>query len=285
MKKNKGGIFQMTLEKERVEFLEKKCCQLRIDLVELLHSIQTGHPGGSLSAVEILTTLYLEKLNLDGSNQEDKFVLSKGHAAPILYLLLAEKGIIPKEELKTLRQLNSRLQGHPCANKTPGIEVSGGPLGLGISAAVGMALAAKQDKKDSYIYVLLGDGEIQEGIVWEALMAANKYNLNNLIAIVDNNGVQLDGTVDEVMPLGDISKKWDSFGWNVIKANGHNITSLSDSFDKAKDEKEKPSVIIANTVKGNGISFMENKNTWHGKAIEKDHCSKALAELEVVLNG
>lgn len=267
----------MTLNSKRVEVLEEKCRQLRIDLIKLLHSIQTGHPGGSLSSVEIMATLYLEKLNFDGD--KDKFILSKGHAAPMLYLLLAEKGFFPKEELKTLRQINSKLQGHPCANKTPGVDLSSGPLGLGISAAAGMAAAAKLDDKDSYIYALLGDGEIQEGIVWEAAMAAAKYKLDNLVVIVDDNGVQLDGTVDEIMPLGDLAAKWKSFGWYVIETDGHDIKALSESFDKAKEVEGKPIAILAKTVKGKGISFMEGKNTWHGKAIDEDNYNKALAEL------
>lgn len=276
----------MTLSQERIEFLKDKCRRFRIDLIKLLHSIQTGHPGGSLSAVEIITTLYYEKLNIDPANprfpDRDIFILGKGHAAPIYYIILAEMGFFKKEELSTLRQINSRLQGHPCANKTPGIELSTGPLGLGISAAVGVAAAAKLDKKLRYTYVLMGDGELQEGIVWEAAMAASKYKLDNLIAIVDNNGVQLDGTTDEIMPTGSLKDKWSAFGWNVIEVDGHDIQAFSEAVDKAKELKGKPVVIIAKTVKGKGVSFMEGKNTWHGKAINDEDYDRALKELEVM---
>lgn len=273
----------MNLEIERVNFLEEKCRQFRIDLIKLLHKIQTGHPGGSLSAVEILTTLYFEKLNVSAedpkSPDRDIFILGKGHAAPIYYRILAEKGFFPKEELSTLRQLNSRLQGHPCAIKTPGVELSTGPLGLGLSAAVGAAAAAKQDKKSLYTYVLMGDGELQEGIVWEAAMAASKFKLDNLIAIIDNNGVQLDGTVEQIMPMGSLKDKWSSFGWAVIETDGHEINAFSKAVDYAKELKGKPIVILAKTVKGKGISFMEGKNTWHGKPINNEEYANALKEL------
>lgn len=275
----------MTLSVENIKFLEDKCHEFRVDLIKLLHKIQTGHPGGSLSAVEILTTLYFEKLNISSDNPKspdrDIFILGKGHAAPIYYRILAEKGFFPKEELSTLRQLNSRLQGHPCSYKTPGVELSTGPLGLGISAAVGAAAAAKQTQKPIYVYVLMGDGELQEGIVWEAAMAACKYKLDNLIVIVDNNGVQLDGTVEEIMPMGSLKDKWNSFGWHVIETDGHNIGEFSNAVDKAKEIKGKPIVILAKTVKGKGISFMEGKNTWHGKAINSEEYANALKELEV----
>lgn len=273
----------MNLEIDRVNFLEEKCRQFRVDLIKLLYKIQTGHPGGSLSAVEILTTLYFEKLNVNSedpkSPDRDIFILGKGHAAPIYYRILAEKGFFPKEELSTLRQLNSRLQGHPCAIKTPGVELSTGPLGLGLSAAVGAAAAAKQDNKSSYTYVLMGDGELQEGIVWEAAMAASKFKLDNLIAIVDNNGVQLDGTVEEIMPMGSLKDKWSSFGWQVIETDGHDINAFSQAVDNAKELKGKPIVILAKTVKGKGISFMEGKNTWHGKPINNEEYANALKEL------
>jgi transketolase len=273
----------MNLEIERVNFLEEKCHQFRVDLIELLYKIQTGHAGGSLSAVEILTTLYFEKLNVSPEDSKspdrDIFILGKGHAAPIYYRILAEKGFFPKEELSTLRQLNSRLQGHPCAIKTPGVELSTGPLGLGLSAAVGAAAAAKQDKKSLYTYVLMGDGELQEGIVWEAAMAASKFKLDNLIAIVDNNGVQLDGTVEQIMPMGSLKDKWSSFGWQVIETDGHDINAFSQAVDNAKELKGKPIVILAKTVKGKGISFMEGKNTWHGKPINSEEYANALKEL------
>ncbi|MDF2522684.1 MAG: transketolase [Clostridiales bacterium] len=274
----------MSLNAQKKEYLESLCKKFRIELIELLHSIQTGHPGGSLSATEIVTTLYFEKLNnLDTKNpnskNRDRFILSKGHAAPILYQNLAEKGFFPKEELKTLRQLGSHLQGHPCAKKTPGVDLSTGPLGLGLSAGLGMALTAKLDNLDFTTYVLMGDGEIQEGIIWEAAMAAPKFNADNLVAILDYNGVQLDGTTDQIMPMRDVAAKWKTFGWNVIEIDGHKVEEISDAIDQAKATKGVPTIIIAKTVKGKGVSFMEGKNTWHGNPIGADHYKQAMEEL------
>ena len=273
------------LSAEMKSRLEAKCKQFRIDLITLLHSIQTGHPGGSLSAVEILTVLYNGILNVDPKNpskpDRDIFILGKGHAAPILYLVLADCGFFPKELLPTLRQLGSILQGHPCATKIPGVDLSTGPLGLGISAAVGRACAGKQDKTDETVHVLMGDGEIQEGIVWEAALAAPKFKLDNLIAILDNNGVQLDGTTEEIMPLGDIRAKWEAFGWHVLDMDGHDVADVHAKTTEAKNLKNgKPVLIIAKTVKGKGVSFMEGKNAWHGKPISKEECAAALKELE-----
>jgi len=273
----------MSLSKERKAYLEELCRKFRITLNDTLYKIQTGHPGGSRSATEIITPLYFEKMKVDPKNplwaDRDRFVLGKGHAAPMLYIALAEKGFFPKEELATLRQLDSRLQGHPCAKKTPGVELSTGPLGLGLSAALGMALGLRLAKKDATVYVLLGDGEIQEGIVWEAAMAASKFKLDNVVAILDRNGVQLDGTVEEIMPLGDVKAKFESFGWNVILAEGHKVEEISDAVDAAKKVKGKPSIIIAKTVKGKGVSFMEGKNAWHGKPIGQAEYETAKAEL------
>lgn len=273
----------MNMTTERIRELETLCRQFRIELIDLLHNIQTGHPGGSLSCCEILTTLYFEKLRIDPANPKmddrDRLVLSKGHAAPMLYLCLAHRGFFPVEELSTLRQIDSRLQGHPCAHKTPGVELSTGPLGLGLSAGVGMAAAAKLKGQDSQVYVVLGDGEIQEGAVWEAAMTANKLKPGNLVAIVDHNGVQLDGTNEEIMPMGDIGAKFRSFGWHVLTVDGHDVGALSDVLDQAKAYRDGPVAIIAETVKGKGVSFMEGKNTWHGKAISDEECSKAKEEL------
>lgn len=267
------------MTKERKQELDALCLKFRNDLIDLLHNIQTGHPGGSLSCCEIVTTLYQEIMNIDPTNpnKEDKdhFILSKGHAAPMLYLNLAEKGYFPKEELKTLRQINSSLQGHPCVHKTPGVELSTGPLGLGLGAGIGMALADRYKGINSYTYVLLGDGEIQEGAIWEAAMAGSKFKTDNVIAILDNNGVQLDGTLEEIMPMGDISAKWTAFGWNVIHCDGHDIASFAEAVEKAKNSVGKPNIIIAKTVKGKGIDFMEGKNTWHGKAINDEDYAKA----------
>ena len=272
----------MDAEKKR-EF-ESLCRRLRIELIELLFKIQTGHPGGSLSATEILVALYFNAMNVRANEPDwalrDRFVLSKGHAAPMLYLVLAEKGFFPKDDLKTLRQINSILQGHPCAHLTPGVEASGGPLGLGISAATGMAATAKIDGKDWKTYVLLGDGEIQEGIVWEAAQSAVKFKLDNLIAILDWNGVQLDGPLESVMPSGDIAAKWSAFGWRTIVTDGHDLECLDKSIEAAKDGEGKPTIILAKTIKGKGVSFMEGQNKWHGSPIDEASYKSAINELK-----
>jgi transketolase len=274
----------MSLSAEKKDYLEKLCNKFRVELIEVLHEIQTGHPGGSLSATEIITTLYFDKMNINPNDMKwesrDRFVLSKGHAAPMLYMALAEKGYFPKEDMKTLRQLGSHLQGHPCAIKTPGVELSTGPLGLGLSAGLGMALSAKIDNLGYYTYVLMGDGEIQEGIIWEAAMSAAKFKADNLIGILDCNGVQLDGTVEEIMPEGDIEAKWKSFGWNVISINGHDVEQVAEAIDEAHTVKGVPTIIIAKTVKGKGVSFMEGKNTWHGSPINDEQYKQAINELE-----
>lgn len=273
----------MILTSEQEGKLVNLCKKFRKELIECLHVIGSGHPGGSLSATEIITTLYFHELKVNPKNpndpDRDRFILSKGHAAPMLYLNLAEKGYFDMRELCNLRQLNYMLQGHPCAKTTPGVDLSTGPLGLGLSAAVGMALAGKLDKKKYNVYVLIGDGETQEGIIWEAAMAASKYKLDNLIAILDHNKVQLDGTIDEIMPLGNINAKWESFGWKVIETNGHNIRDISSALEEAKRVKVKPTIIVAETVKGKGISFMEGKNIWHGKPIDDEHFNIAMKEL------
>ena len=271
------------MTEERKQELDSLCLRFRNELIDLLHEIQTGHPGGSLSCLEILTTLYAEKMNHNPKNPtmegRDRLILSKGHAAPILYMNLAEQGYFKKEELKTLRQINSNLQGHPCMHKTPGVELSTGPLGLGLGAGLGICLGERLKGNDSYIYVILGDGEIQEGSIWESAMAASKFNADHLIAILDNNGVQLDGTLEDIMPMGDIKAKWEAFGWNVIPCDGHNVSSISDAVDKAKENKGKPTLILAKTIKGRGVSFMEGKNTWHGKAISDENYKNAKSEL------
>ncbi len=273
----------MALQADRKALLEGLSGKFRNTIIDTLFKIQTGHPGGSLSAVEIVTTLYFEKMRVDPKNPKwpdrDRFVLGKGHAAPILYVALAKKGFFPEKDLETLRQLGSHLQGHPCAKKTPGVELSTGPLGLGLSAAQGMALGARMDGRDFRTYVLLGDGEIQEGIVWEAAMSAAKFGLDNLTAILDYNKVQLDGTTDEIMPLGDVRAKWESFGWHVIEIDGHKVEEIADALDRAKAVKGRPTIIVARTVKGKGVSFMEGKNTWHGKPISREEYEAAKAEL------
>lgn len=271
------------MTEEKVHELKKLTHRFRNDLIDILYEIQTGHPGGSLSAAEIVTTLYFDKLRVDPKNPKmegrDRFIMSKGHACPILYLNMAEKGYFPKEDLKTLRQMDSHLQGHPCAHKTPGVELSAGPLGLGLGAGLGMALGEKMKKTDGYVYVLLGDGEVQEGGIWEAAMAASKYKADNLIAILDHNGVQLDGTLEEIMCIGDIAGKFEAFGWEVLHCDGHDIASFSSAVEEAKETKGKPIVIIAKTVKGKGVSFMEGKNIWHGKPISPEEYKAAKLEL------
>ena len=279
----------MGLSIEKKESLDRLCRRFRIDLIDLLYQIQTGHPGGSLSATEIIVALYFEKLSVDPQNPKwparDRFILGKGHAAPMLYLALAERGFFPREDLKTLRQIGSHLQGHPCAGKTRGVELSTGPLGLGLAAGVGMAAAARLDRLPCYTYVLMGDGEIEEGIVWEAAMSASKYQLDHLIAILDNNGVQLVGTNDEIMPLGDIAAKWVSFGWNVLKTDGHDVEAICGAVDRAKASQGKPTIIIAKTVKGKGVSFMEGKSGWHGRPIGREDYLQAMKELGGAING
>ncbi len=275
----------MSLSLMRIEELSGLCKKFRRQLINILYSIQTGHPGGSLSCTEILTLLFFEKMNIDPSDTtmegRDRLILSKGHAAPMLYINMAHRGYFKLEDLKTLRQIDSHLQGHPCYHKTPGIELSTGSLGLGLSAGVGMALSDRLNKQNSHVYVLLGDGEIQEGIIWEAAMSASKYKVDNLVAILDNNGVQLDGTIQDIMPLGDVQAKWSSFGWNVITVDGHDIAALSDAFDSAAQHGGSPTIIIANTVKGKGISFMEGKNQWHGKPINLNEYQMAVKELSL----
>ena len=263
--------------------LEQMCHQFRIDVLTTLHAKQTGHPGGSLSVCEILTTLYFAQMNVDPKDPQkadrDRLVLCKGHAAPMLYRVLAEKGFFPVEEMNTLRDFETRLQGHPCMKDTPGVDMSTGPLGIGLSTAVGMALAAKLDNAPTRVYAVLGDGEINEGTVWEACMSASKYKVDNLCAILDWNGVQLDGTAEDIMPMGDIKAKFDSFGFHCIECDGHDVEALYNAFEEAKTVKGKPTIVLAHTVKGKGVSFMEGKNAWHGKAIGDEEFAKAMEEL------
>ena len=266
-------------------FLEETARGIRKDIVKMIGKASSGHPGGSLSAVEIVTLLYFEQMNVDEKNPQaqdrDRFVLSKGHAAPLLYATLAAKGFFPKAELENLRQLGSMLQGHPDMNKVPGVDMSTGSLGQGISVAAGMALAGKMDNKSHKIYALLGDGELQEGLVWEAAMAASHYQLNNLIAFVDNNNLQIDGAICEVMSPFPIDAKFEAFGWNVITVeDGHDFDELRTAVEAAKKSEDKPTVIICKTVKGKCVSFMENNAGWHGKGPNAEEVKQALAELE-----
>jgi transketolase len=243
----------------------------------------SGHPGGSLSAVELITVLYFTKLRHNPRDplwpDRDRMVFSKGHGCPLWYAVLAECGYFPKEELRTLRKFGSILQGHPDKLRTPGVDISSGSLGQAFSAACGMAAAGKIDKKDYRIYVLLGDGEIQEGQVWEAAMSASHYKLDNLCAILDYNGFQIDGRTADVMNIEPLTNKWEAFGWNVISIDGHDINQITSAYNKAEKTKEKPTIIIAKTVKGKGVSFMEHTSDWHGKTPNKDESEKAMKEI------
>lgn len=271
------------MNQTKLEELASRALSMRRMIIEMLAASKSGHPGGSLSAVEIVATLYFAAMQVDPANprqpDRDRFVLSKGHAAPVLYSALAEKGFFPREELLTLRKTGSHLQGHPDMKKTPGVDMSTGSLGQGISAAVGMALAGKLDKKDYRVYALLGDGECEEGMVWEAAMAASHYKLDNLTTFLDYNGLQIDGPVQEVMNPTPLDQKFQAFGWEVIQIDGHNFQEIWDALEKARGTKGKPTMIIARTVKGKGVSFMENQAGWHGNAPNAEQAAQALAEL------
>lgn len=263
--------------------LEDKAKQIRRHIVTMTHAAGSGHPGGSLSAAEIVTALFFQEMRLDPKNPQwpdrDRFVLSKGHAAPVLYAALAEKGFFPVEELKGLRKVGHFLQGHPDMKKVPGVEMSTGSLGQGLSSCIGMALAQRLDKKDTRIWALVGDGELQEGQIWEAAMAAAHYKLDNLAIFVDYNGLQIDGPVTEVMSCLPVAEKFQAFGWRVIEIDGHSIPEILDAIAQAKTTKGKPTCIIAKTVKGKGVSFMENQVGWHGTAPNAEQTEKALVEL------
>ena len=267
-----------------IEEMEAIAKRLRRHIVFMTGKASSGHPGGSLSAVEIITTLYFSLLRHNPKDlrwpDRDRFILSKGHAAPVLYAALAECGYFPMEELATLRQLDSCLQGHCDYTATPGVEMSAGSLGQGLSFAVGIALAGRLNSQEYKVYVLLGDGECDEGQVWEAAMAAAHFKLNNLVAIVDNNGLQIDGWNRDIMNLDPFDKKWQAFGWHVIEVDGHDLTQLIDAFNQVKLIKGQPTVIIAHTIKGKGVSFMENNVSFHGKAPTAAEVEIALKELE-----
>ena len=266
--------------------LQKKANEVRKGIVTAVHSAKAGHPGGSLSAADIFTYLYFEEMNIDPKDPKkpdrDRFVLSKGHTAPGLYSALANRGYFPVEDLKTLRHLGSYLQGHPCMQETPGVDMSSGSLGQGISAAVGMALAAKLDNKDYRTYTLLGDGEIQEGQVWEAAMFAGHRKLDNLVVIVDNNGLQIDGKVEDVCSPYPIDKKFEAFNFHAINIDGNDFDQIDAAFKEAKATKGMPTAIICKTVKGKGVSFMENNAGWHGKAPNDEEYATAMADLQKI---
>lgn len=266
-----------------IKSLEKTAAEIRCGIIKAIHNAGSGHPGGSLSAADIVTALYFDEMNVDPKDPKmkgrDKFILSKGHAGPVQYSALAVKGYYPMEDFMTLRKLGSKFQGHPDMHKVPGIEMSTGSLGQGISAAGGMALANKLDNDPGRIYVLLGDGEIQEGIVWEALMSAAHYKLDNMVAILDHNGLQIDGKNEDVMTVAPVVEKFQAFGWNVIQIDGHDFEQILDAFKQARACKGRPTMIVAETIKGKGVSFMENNAGWHGKAPDEEQTKQALAEL------
>ena len=266
-----------------ISFLKEKAKEIRKSIVSMITEAKSGHPGGSLSATDILTALYFSEMNIDPANPKmegrDRFVLSKGHAAPAIYATLAERGYFSKDELLTLRKFGSRLQGHPDMKKLPGIEISTGSLGQGLSVANGMALNAKIFNENYRTYVVLGDGEVQEGQIWEAAMTAAHYKLDNLCAFLDSNNLQIDGNVTDIMGVEPLDKKWEAFGWNVIKIDGHNFEEILSALDKAKECKDKPTMILAKTVKGKGVSFMENVCGFHGVAPTLEELERALAEL------
>lgn len=276
------------LTKEQVLQLKDHARAIRSNIVAMVTEAQSGHPGGSLSAADILTTLYFAEMNVDPQNPalagRDRFVLSKGHAAPVLYATLAEKGFFPKEELLTLRKINSRLQGHPSMKSLPGIDMSTGSLGQGLSVASGMALAARLDGSDHRVYTILGDGELEEGMVWESAMFAAHYKLDNLTAFVDFNGLQIDGPVSKVMSPLPIPEKWKAFSWHVIEIDGHDMNAIYDAIQVAKTIKGKPTMIVATTIKGKGVCEMENKAEWHGTAPSRAQCELFMAQLNELEN-
>lgn len=274
------------MQKEELLELEGHAKSIRCHIVKMVGAAKSGHPGGSLSAADILTALYFKAMKIKPDDpqwpERDRFVLCKGHAAPVLYGALAEKGFFPVEEIMTLRKINSRLQGHPDMKKLPGVDMSTGSLGQGLSVANGMALSFKLDNKPNLVFALLGDGEIQEGQVWEAAMAAAHYKLDNLIAFLDHNGLQIDGPITEVMSPEPVLDKWKAFGWHVQVIDGHNVEAILEAIEEAKKVPGQPSMIIANTIKGKGVSFMEGQAGWHGTAPSEEQVMQALEDLAKV---
>ena len=277
------GLTNFYFTEKDVERLEEQAVQLRRDIVEMIHAAKAGHPGGSLSAVDMITALYFHVMRIDPQNprweDRDRFVLSKGHACPALYAALARRGFFDPKHLTTLRQYHSILQGHPDMNKTPGIDISSGSLGNGLAIGVGMAMSGRHGHAQDYMtYVMLGDGEVQEGMVWEAAMAAHHHDLGNLVAIVDCNGVQINGWVNEIMTVEPLADKWRAFGWNVVEVNGHNMKDLLTVLHTAKTMRH-PTVILMRTVKGRGVSFMEDDCKWHGNSPSDEELVQAILEI------
>jgi transketolase len=277
----------LTMDKQKLKQLKKYATLIRRHIIEEVYHAASGHPGGSLSCTDIFAVLYFHEMRVDIHNPQwsdrDRFVLSKGHCAPALYAALAEKGFFPVEELPKFRSIESYLQGHPSMRDVPGVDMSTGSLGQGFSASVGMALAGKLDNKDYRVYTILGDGELQEGQVWEASMSAAHYKLDNLTAFLDHNGLQIDGKITEVMSPEPVEEKFKAFGWNIIEVDGHDYVQIIDAIDKAKSTKSKPTIVIAKTTKGKGVSFMENEVGWHGSAPNKEQRDQAIAELDATL--
>ena len=276
------GLTNFYFTEKDVERLEEQAVQLRRDIVEMIHAAKAGHPGGSLSAVDMITALYFHVMRIDPQNprweDRDRFVLSKGHACPALYAALARRGFFDPKHLTTLRQYHSILQGHPDMNTTPGIDISSGSLGNGLAIGVGMAMSGRLHHQDYMTYVMLGDGEVQEGMVWEAAMAAHHHDLGNLVAIVDCNGVQINGWVNEIMTVEPLADKWRAFGWNVVEVNGHNMKDLLTVLHTAKTMRH-PTVILMRTVKGRGVSFMEDDCKWHGNSPSDEELVQAILEI------
>ncbi|MBI5188306.1 MAG: transketolase [Nitrospirae bacterium] len=266
-----------------IRTLEEIAKEIRINILKMLTTAGSGHTGGSLSAADVVVAIYFSKMNFDPKSpywrERDRFVLSKGHAAPLLYAILAKAGYFPTELLTTLRKIDSPLQGHPCSENLPGVEISTGSLGQGLSVANGIALGVRLDKIPARVYCIMGDGEIQEGQIWEAAMTAAHYNLDNLCAVVDNNGLQIDGPVEEIMRIAPVHEKWTAFGWHVIEIDGHNMKEILHALDEAEKIKNKPTIIIAHTIKGKGVSFFEGKVEYHGVAPTRKELEKALKEL------
>jgi transketolase len=276
-------VLEVAEDGHLISNLENQALEIRKDILRMVYTAKAGHPGGSLSITDIVTALYFHFLRINPEKpalaERDRFILSKGHACPVWYAALARRGYFPVDELLTLRQINGRLQGHPDMLKTPGLDITTGSLGQGLSAAVGMALGLKLDALEARVFVILGDGEINEGQIWEAAMAASKFRLDNLTAILDYNNLQLDGTCDTVMPIEPVVEKWRTFNWEVFEIYGHDMSQIVNTIEGAKKVIGKPSMIIAHTIKGKGVSFMENQCDWHGKAPSKEEFEIAMNEL------
>ena len=274
----------MKIQNKTIDELKEIAKKIRLGIIDAVYYGKSGHPGGSLSVADIMTVLYFDEMNIDSEKpdweERDRLVLSKGHCSPALYSALAYRGFFPIEDLKTFRNINSYLQGHPDRKHIPGVDMTTGSLGQGLSAANGIAIAGKMENKNYRVYCILGDGELEEGQIWEAAMSANKYKLDNLCVIIDNNNLQIDGTIDEVMSSKPIDEKFRSFGFEIINIDGHNLEEIKSAFEVARNIKNKPVCIIANTIKGKGVSYMENKPEWHGKAPNEEEYKKAVEDIK-----